>query len=141
MAYYFSDPFETLRRFQRELDRYRTADWFGTGTANAGAYPPINVFQQGDDVVIVAEIPGVKKGDLDIQVKENRVRISGNRATEIEEGASVHRRERVAGSFDRTVAVPIEFDPDGVRAEYREGILAIHLPRAEHAKPRTVAIN
>jgi HSP20 family protein len=141
MAYFFPDAFDALRRFQKELDAYRATDWFGGGTASAGAYPLMNVFRQGDDIVIVAEVPGVKKSDLNIQVKENQVRISGSRSVEPGEGASIHRRERASGSFDRTVAVPIEFDADGAKAEYREGILAIHLPRAEHAKPRAVKIS
>jgi len=92
-------------------------------------------------VVVVAEIPGVKKSDLDIQVKNNRIRISGRRTIDYEEGASLHRRERVSGAFDRTIAVPMEVEADQVKAEYREGILAVHLPRAERDKPRSVAID
>ena len=141
MALYRSDPFNALLRLQNALDSHLFADWFGTGTASAGAYPPLNVFQQGENVVVVAEIPGVKKSDLDIQVKNNRVRISGRRSIDYGEGASLHRRERVSGAFNRTIAVPIEVETDQVKAEYRDGILAVHLPRAERDKPRSVAID
>jgi HSP20 family protein len=140
MAAYFSDPFDALLRLQNTLDSYRSADWFGTGTASSGAYPPINVFQQDENVVVVAEIPGVRKSDLEIQVKHNRVRISGKRTVEYEDGASLHRRERVSGAFDRTIAVPMEIEADQVKAEYREGVLAVYLPRAERDKPLSVAI-
>lgn len=141
MALYRSDPFNALLRLQNALDSHLFADWFGTGTASAGAYPPLNVFQQGENVVVVSEVPGVKKSDLDIQVKNNRVRISGRRSIDYGEGASLHRRERVSGAFDRTIAVPIEVETDQVKAEYRDGILAVHLPRAERDKPRSVAID
>jgi HSP20 family protein len=140
MAVYFSDPYNALLRLQNTLDSYRSADWFGTGTASSGAYPPINVFQQDENVVVIAEIPGVRKSDLDIQVKNNRVRISGKRTVEYEEGASLHRRERPSGSFDRTITVPMEIEADQVKAEYRDGVLAVYLPRAERDKPRSVAI-
>ena len=140
MAQYFSDPYNALLRLQNTLDSSRSADWFGTGTASSGAYPPINVFQQDENVVVVAELPGVRKSDMDIQVKNNRVRISGKRTVEYEDGASLHRRERVSGAFDRTIAVPMEIEADEVKAEFRDGVLTVCLPRAERDKPRSVAI-
>lgn len=140
MAPYLTDPINALLRLQNALESNRFADWFGTGTASSGAYPPLNVFQQDDNVVIVAEVPGVKKSEIDIQVKNNRVRIAGRRSIEYQEGASLHRRERVSGAFDRTIAIPMEIEADKVKAEYREGILAVHLPRAERDRPRSVKI-
>lgn len=141
MALFLSDPFNALLRLQQALESHRSADGFGTGTVSGGAYPPLNVFQRDDSVVIVAEIPGVKKSDLEIQVKNNRVRISGKRAIEYEDGASLHRRERVSGAFDRTIAIPMKIEADNVKAEYRDGILAVNLPRAERDKPRSIAID
>lgn len=57
------------------------------------------------------------------------------------EGASVHRRERVAGDFDRTISVPVRLEPDRIKAEYRDGILALFLPRSERDKPRTITVS
>jgi HSP20 family protein len=85
-----------------------------------GSYPPVNIFQQGDDFIAVLEIPGVAKADLAIEAKENPIRISGRKAIDYGEGASVHRRERLSGVFDRTIALPIDINPDAVRAEYHE---------------------
>ena len=141
MAFLFSDPFEGLRLFQNALERHRFADWFGAGTASTGAYPPVNVFQQDENFIVIAELPGVDKKDLDIQVKDNRVRIAGKRTIDYGAGASMHRRERVFGTFDRTFAVPIEIDTEQVKAEYRDGMLAIRLSRSEKSKPRSVAID
>ena len=80
--------------------------------------PPINLFQQGDDFVAIIELPGVSKEDLDIQAKENTIRIAGRKSIKYGEGASVHRRERVSGEFDRSLTVPVEIDPD-IPAEHR----------------------
>jgi len=90
--------------------------------------------------VLIAEVPGVSKSDLDLQVKGRTIRLSGTKAVKHGEKASLHRRERLAGRFDRSVNLPVEIDPDGVKAEYRDGILALSLPRAERDKPRSIKI-
>ncbi len=69
------------------------------------------------------------------------MRIQGKKSDRHDESASVHRRERAAGQFDRTVTLPDEVDAAKVAAEYRDGVLTLRLPRAESAKPRTVTIN
>jgi HSP20 family protein len=93
----YGDPFEALFALQRALDARLDSDWMGESTAGMGSYPPINVFQKGDDFVAVVELPGVSKDDLQIEAKENTVRISGNKTTTYEKDASVHRRERLSG--------------------------------------------
>jgi HSP20 family protein len=141
MAILYPDPFEALAQFQRALDTFRTSGWLGAGPSAGGAYPPLNVFRKGDDVVIITEVPGVQKEHLQIQVKGNTIRIAGRKSVQYDEHASLHRRERMAGSFDRTVTVPVQIDADKVRAECRDGILALYLPRTEADKPRMVAIS
>ena len=140
MAMLLSDPFDALLQFQQALDSYRTSGWLGGGPSARGAYPPLNVFRRGDDVVVITEVPGVKKEDLQIQVKGNTIRIAGAKSVEYGERAGLHRRERLAGTFDRAITVPVEVDPDCVRAECHDGILALYLPRAERDKPKTIAI-
>lgn len=141
MAMLLSDPFDALFNFQQALDAFRTSSWLGAGPSGRGAYPPLNVFRQGDDIVVVTEVPGVRKEDLQIQVKGNTIRISGTKMVAFGERAGVHRRERMAGTFDRAVTVPVEIDADRVRAECRDGVLALYLPRAERDKPKSIAIN
>jgi HSP20 family protein len=136
----FGDPFEALFAIQRALDARKESDWMGSRTTGMGSFPPINIFQQGDDFVAIVELPGVDKNDLGIEVKENMIRISGKKTINYDEGASVHRRERVWGAFDRTLSVPIQIDPDAVNAEYRDGVLALFIPRAESDKPRTIKV-
>jgi HSP20 family protein len=135
------DPFAALESLQRAMDGVMGSDWFGSRTSGSGAYPLVNVFNDGEDYVVVAELPGVKKEDLDIQVLGDRLRIQGKKTIAYDENASVHRRERSAGLFDRTLTLPADIDAARVAADYRDGLLTLRLPRAESAKPRTVAIN
>ena len=140
MATLLPDPFDALYQFQRALDTFRTSGWLGSGPSARGGYPPLNVFSQGEDLVVITELPGLRKTDLQIQVKGNTVRIAGTKNVSYGEKAGLHRRERRAGSFDRAITLPVEIDADRVKAEYRDGILALHLPRAERDKPRTISI-
>lgn len=135
------DPFQALFDFQRALNARRQSNWMRDATTSGGAYPPINVFRKGDDFVAIIELAGLDKSDLDIQAKDNVVRLSGKKAASYPEGVSAHRRERVFGTFDRTITVPVRIDADGIKAEYRDGILALFIPRAEEDKPRQVTIN
>jgi HSP20 family protein len=91
--------------------------------------------------MIIAELPGVESSGVDIQVKKNAVRISGTKRVEYEKGVSIHRRERPVGRFDRTIALPVEIDADKVKAECRNGILGLLLPRAERDKPKSIKIS
>ena len=136
----FRDPFEELFAIQRALDAYRASDWLGGRTTGMGSFPPINIFQRGHDFLAIIELPGIDKKDLDIQAKENTIRIAGKKAINYPDVASMHRRERVSGSFDRTLSVPIQINPDGIKAEYHDGILALFIPRAESEKPKSIKI-
>jgi HSP20 family protein len=140
MVMRFADPFEALLNFQKQLDARLASDWLGNSTANVGAYPPINIFQQGHDFVAIVELPGVNKSDLAIEAKEGTLRISGRKTLDYPESASIHRRERLAGSFDRTITLPIRIDPDRIKAEYRDGLLALFIPRMETDKPRAIEV-
>jgi HSP20 family protein len=136
----FADPFDALFNLQRALEARTSSDWLQNQTTSQGPFPPINVFQQGDDILAIIELPGIDKSHLQIQAKENTIRISGRKVISYPEG-SVHRRERVSGEFDRTLSVPVQLDPEGIKAEYRDGVLALFLPRSERDKPRTIQIS
>ena len=137
----FSDPLEALSMLQRALDAHIASAWMGRGTAAIGSFPPINIFKKDDDFVAVVELPGIDKNDLEIEAKENTIRVRGKKTVTYGEQASVHRRERVAGVFDRTLSVPIRIEPDRIKAEYRDGILALFIPRAEADKPRSIKVS
>ena len=136
----YPDPFGTLLGLQNTLDAFRRSDWLQSGPSAGGTYPPLNIFRNGEDFTLIAELPGVSSSDLDIQVKGRTVRLSGAKSVKYPEKASVHRRERLQGRFDRSMTLPIEIDQDRVTADYRDGILAVTLPRAERDKPRSIRI-
>lgn len=135
------DPFESLFNLQRTLDAFHASSWLQSSPSASGTYPPLNVFSKDHDFVVITELPGIDKADLDIQVKGNTIRIAGTKAVTFPEKSGVHRRERLAGRFDRAVTLPIEVDADKVKAEFHDGILALYLPRAEHDKPRSIKLS
>jgi HSP20 family protein len=108
MAMLMSDPFDTLFQFQQALEAFRTSSWLGSGPSASGAYPPLNVFRKGEDIVVIAEVPGTRKSDLEIQVKGNTIRIAGGKTVQYGDTAALHRRERLAGraSIARTSPCP-----------------------------------
>src|ERR687886_1189400 len=136
----FPSSFDTLLGLQQALDAFRTSGWLDAGPSGGGAYPPLNVFRKGEDFVVIAEVPGVRKADLELQVKGNTIRISGSKAVSYPEQAGLHRRERLGGRFDRAITLPVEINADGVQAECRDGILALLLSRAERDKPRAIQV-
>jgi HSP20 family protein len=136
----FADPFDALLSLQRELEARFASDWLHDMTTSRGPFPPINVFQQGDDILALMELPGIDKNDLQIQAQANTIRVSGRKRVDYSNGLSVHRRERVSGEFDRTLSLPVQVDPDRIKAEYRDGLLALFLPRADSDKPHSIQI-
>lgn len=136
----FPSPFDALLGLQQALDSFRSSNWLDAGPSGGGSYPPINVFRRGEDFAILAELPGIKKSELEVQVKGRTVRLAGTKAASAPKGAALHRRERLSGRFDRALTLPVEIDADGVQAEYRDGILALLLPRAAHDKPKAIQV-
>jgi HSP20 family protein len=134
-------PLDALFQLQRALESQLDSEWLRNATAGSGAFPPINVFQQGDSLVAIIELAGVNKSDLEIQAKDNTIRISGKKAISFPEKVSLHRRERLSGTFDRTLTVPMQIDAGAIKAEYRDGVLALFIPRAESDKLRSITIN
>jgi HSP20 family protein len=134
-------PFDALLGLQQALETFQSSGWLEPSLSGSGAYPPLNAFRKGDDYIIIIELPGVKKSEIDVQLKHNTIRISGIKTVNYGEKAGVHRRERLAGKFDRALRLPVEIEPDNVKAEYRDGILALFLPRSATDKPKSITVN
>lgn len=136
----FSNAIDALLAVQEAVEAARRNDYFEMGTTAKGSNPFIDLFQKGDDVVLTAEIPGMKKEDIKIEVKNNLVRISGERKLEYPEKSSFHRIERRNLQFDRTIRLPHAADASNVSAEYQNGVLKVFLPRAESDKPKQIKV-
>lgn len=135
------ESFEALQGLQRALESARISDWFEDRTSSRGAFPRVNVFRKGDDLVLVTEIPGADKSKIDIQVKNRQVRIRGYKVVERQAESSVHRRERNEGEFDRVITLPAEIDAEGVTAHYCDGVLLLSMPRAATDRARSVTVS
>ncbi|AFM26778.1 Hsp20/alpha crystallin family protein [Desulfomonile tiedjei] len=107
----------------------------------ARIFPLLNVKEMDDSYVVTAEIPGMKTEDLDIKVIGDTLTLKGERKPiEIGEGASYHRRERATGTFQRSLTLPGRVEPEGVKANYKNGILTVTLQKEAKAQPKQISI-
>jgi len=103
--------------------------------------PTVDISETDHAYVIKAELPEVKREDVKVRVEEGVLTLSGERRQEKEEkGKKYHRVERSYGSFVRSFALPESVDENGVQAEYKDGVLSLHLPKAEKAKPKAIEV-
>lgn len=129
-----------MERLQREMNRL-----FGSSASSwervAPGYPALNMWTNEESVILTAELPGVQKENLDIQVVGDTLKLSGERKVEdLPENVRIHRRERGCGKFTRAVQLPFEVDFNKIEALIENGILKITLPRAESSKPRKITV-
>ena len=105
-------------------------------------YPAVDVLESKDSYLIHAELPGMKKEDINVEVKDGALILSGERKSEKPaEGVEYRRTERVAAKFWRSFTLPETAKQDGIEASYRDGILEIRVPKMEEAKPRQIEIS
>jgi HSP20 family protein len=136
----FSNAIDALLAVQQAVEAAQKNEYFEKGTTSRGSYPSLDLFQNGEDVVLTAEIPGMKKEDIQIEIKDNLFRISGSRKLDYPENASFHRAERRNRKFDRTIRLPHRVDSEAVKADYQNGVLKVVLPRAESDKPKQIKV-
>jgi HSP20 family protein len=122
------DPIRDLLAIQQRLDRFAPGP--------AGWKPAVDLHETVDEYVIAAEVPGMRREDLDIQVHEGRITISGVRRERPETCEQYHRIERGHGSFSRTFQLPLPIDSEGITAELRDGVLTVRCRKAAEAARR-----
>lgn len=139
------DPFGEMLKMQRDMDRIFSRMGTAEGrpaTAATAWMPRINVRQSGDDVAVHVELAGIRPEDVEIEVTDGVLTIKGERKAETErEGEGWMVRESSFGSFERSLALPEGIDPASIRADFHDGMLEIHVPKAlEAARPKTTRI-
>lgn len=140
------DPFRNLARVRDQVLRLFDAaasrsDWEAGGDPASSWSPLVDLYETPTDVVLVAEVPGLARQDIEIQVTETQLTLRGGRPAEREESGAVHHRvERAHGAFSRTFQLPTAIDRDRVLADYRHGLLTITLPKAKQPRPRSVQV-
>ncbi len=138
-------PFVGLSTLRDEMNRLFDLPGPATGGREdrlMGVWsPPLDVFQTQDHMFVKCELPGMKKEDIQISLHENTLTISGERKQEqeVKEGES-YRTERFFGRFHRSLTLPVSVQANNVKAQYKDGILAITLAKAEEAKPKQIAV-
>jgi HSP20 family protein len=142
----FEDSLSSVLALQRELERTLRNPAFNLGPSGYGTYPPINVFDDKDHAVVVAEVPGLDLKSLDISSQGHTLTIHSERKPEPsgkDEGDWVgyHRRERAFGEFSRSIQLPEDFQPDKAEAKYENGLLIIRVPKHKAAKPRQITVH
>ncbi len=110
--------------------------------ANGRWAPAMDILESKEAYIIRAELPGFKKEDITVELKDGTLTLSGERkAEELAEGVQYRSVERVNGKFVRSVILPKTVNHDGIQASYKEGVLEIHVPKAEKAKPRQITVH
>ena len=131
--------FERIRQGFDELSRsMRTGE---TPYADATVYPPLNMYENTENLIITAELPGIAPGDLDISIEAETLTLQGKRQhSQDDEQLSYHRREIGRGSFSRAIALPTKIDSDNITAKLADGILTVTLAKAAEVKPRKISV-
>jgi len=134
-------PFAELERIRREFDRL-IEDVLPTAAEREEILaPPVDIYETDSELVVKAELPGVKREDIDVTIKENSIHIKAERKEEKEEKTeNVHRVERFYGRIERIIPLPAEVKPEEAQAEYRDGVLEIRIPKVKVTKEAKVEI-
>ena len=133
------DPFSEIARLQDQFARAR--DWAPEARRAPTFAPAVDIFETKDAIVLKAELPGVKPEEVNVNVENNVLTVSGERKLEArDEREGYHRVERTYGTFTRSFAVPNNVAADAVEAELTEGVLTVRLPKKAEAQPKKVTV-
>jgi HSP20 family protein len=137
--------FGQLSNLREEIDRLfdsPLADLTDATNLLSGWTPALDVHEQKDNFIVKAELPGMKKEDITVSLHDGSLSISGERKSETKQAdAEVYRAERFLGRFQRTVTLPVQVAADKVKAQYKDGVLTVTLPKTEEAKPKQIDVS
>jgi HSP20 family protein len=140
------DPFRDLRNLQEEVNRLFTGNIGRTyddeGIARGSWNPSVDIYENKDQIVLEAELPGMSREDFDLTIENNVITLRGERRFEKKENTeNYHRVERAYGSFTRSFTLPNTVTGEGATADYRNGVLRVTLPKREETKARRIEVN
>lgn len=135
------DPFED--HFGRIFGRsFMPVGWFGDGDEHMNWNPAVDVFDNDNSFFIQVELPGMEKKDIDIDVKDGVLTLKGERSVDTEKkDTHYYCRERVFGKFHRSFRLPADINPEKVKADFKNGILKIEIPKPEIQKPKKITVH
>jgi HSP20 family protein len=135
------DPFNNLQEEMNRLFDTNLRRYAGRSTSDGGFMPAADVIEDKEHLLVYLDLPGVRREDVQVTLQEDVLTIKGERkpeATGKEAGWYLH--ERVAGSFTRTMQLPVPVDAGKIEAHFRDGVLQVKLPKAEAAKPKQIEV-
>jgi HSP20 family protein len=139
-------PMRHLMTFQDDMNRLFN-QFFQGGTGEEAGWgartwaPPVDIYETDEALILKAELPGVSKDEVSVEVHQNTLILRGQRKHEAEvKEEHYHRMERAYGTFQRSFVLPTMVDQEKVQASYKDGVLELRLPKSEAAKPKRVAI-
>lgn len=138
------DPYFNLTSFGEQLNRFFEAGIHGRGgnSALTAWAPAVDIYETENELVLKADLPDISEKDLDVRVENNTLTIHGERKLEqkVKEGGYL-RTERSYGSFSRSFSLPNTVNTDAIKAEYKNGVLTVELPKRAESKPKQVKVN
>jgi HSP20 family protein len=141
------NPLGEMTAMQNRINRWFNDPFWPAGRMDDGTglgmwNPAVDLYEKDDHFVIKAELPGVNKKDITIDLKDRVLKLSGERSIENEvKEENYYRRERSYGKFQRTFTLPADIDSDKIKAEFNDGLLQIEVPKPEQQKPKKVMIH
>ena len=134
------EPFRELEQLQEQMDRLMQGVWSPAGGGNGGAWMPITDIEETDDAwVIEAELPGVDRKDVNVEMRDSELIISGD-IEEKERKGGLRRQTRKTGEFEYRVTLPGDSDAEHIEANLHDGVLTVRVPKTEQAKPRRIEV-
>jgi len=141
------NPWREMSAFQRHVnhcfeDSFNTTERTSSEPSMSRWSPAVDIYDDEGTIVIKAELPGVDKKDITIDVKDRVLTLKGERSdeTEVKED-SFYRRERVSGTFQRAFTLPALINAENIKADFKDGVLKIDIPKPEEEKPKQVTIH
>jgi len=133
-----------LNQLRQEMDAVLNRFDAGStaGGSWRGVFPAVNLYETADSYVLMAELPGIDSGDINVSLERSTVTIQGERTIgyDNQEGVSLHRRERQVGRFRRAFELPALIDADKVEAVHQNGVLLLRLPKSPEDQPRQISV-
>jgi HSP20 family protein len=134
------DPFREFEQLQEEMGRLVQSVWSPAGAGNGGAWTPFADVEEAEDAwIIEVELPGVDRKDVNVEMRNSELVISGD-VTEKERKGILRRRARRTGHFEYHVTLPGESDEEHIEAKLHDGILTVRVPKTEQGKPRRIEV-
>ena len=142
------EPFRDLLTLQERMNRMFNESYRGRGASEddwslGGSWAPaVDIYEHEGNIVLTAELPGVDPKDVDIRVENNVLTLRGERKQNTDvQRERYHRVERAYGSFTRSFTLPNVVDTTNIKADFKDGMLRLVLPKREEAKPKQISIN